>query len=522
MCNQTFKPFKAYSKKEFCDLEKFFSESSLPHDKEGKCIFHSKELLWKRKNNFYSWLEKLLEAEPDKAKIDLRETHFISKTKHLEIDYLLQLVNTDFTNAFFHAVIFIGTESQETVVKGKMDFTGCSFYESVFVQNCIFKDNVSLGKNHSPDTHEIIDIQFDNCEFEKNFLYEDQTEHFEVCFSMYKCEFKENTHAHFENVYCKNGSFDLNSCSFKQFRMINSEINCGVIDFSEIAFYTGIFENVKLKGEANFNGIKVDKNLSFLGSPERRIFYGNTSFDIKEDDIKGIITFLHTNIFIIDEVHRRKLLDLSYTGTVNIEEGCIKYRLQTENIFIEADEENQNIIQELTRTFTTFMSSDVAYNIGVEILDRTKQGFNLFYFSDANISKDEFLSIFSHHQTELFQILTNYKNTIDNITDSKKKINYFMTRVSLLGALCKCSVQIALNLWKKEDTLSLLNSIMLKGQELLVEGDDFHENLKNINVNSVITSVTNNGIPSKIHIGGHVKHLFLIQNNHGDIKNYSS
>lgn len=158
-----------------------------------------------------------------------------------------------------------------------------------------------------------------------------------------------------------------------------------------------------------FDGISLGEGqmIEFIGSAgKEKLFNSKVNFyKLQPENIKGQLIFENANFGNINAKHKDNLMALQKTGKVVIGVGCIKYRNQSPIKEIVLTPENQALALELANTFVQFFKSENELNLGVEIIDRSEEIVRLFYFSDANITYEEFAERLTKSETEMWRLI---------------------------------------------------------------------------------------------------------------------
>ncbi|TGV01805.1 hypothetical protein [Flavivirga rizhaonensis] len=485
MCNYTF-PQVNYNKNDYiksCNYYELINLNSLKHldtlDSKGKCVFHSEDIKWKRESDFYRLLSLLIDIyEEKKEKGNLIGVHFISKRENIPIDYLDKLAPCYLQYATFcDDVIMSEVEVASNNEKKSFDFRDCIFIKNFLIKNCKIKQDVNFSGIQVIDTFEIIDtffydfVEFNHSKFKGSLL-------------LTNCHFKEQFF--FQNVFFEEKSTLQIHSTFHKFSLFEKcSVNSSIIDFSDCEFYgETIFRDLKLEQQSFFNNIFVKKVLVFSGKNENRIFHAYTEFNINEELILGNISFDNTNISCIIKEHKENILQLQSTGKIIIERGCIKYRLQTDEIEIFISEGNQLLIDEITRAYTNFFILHTGKNLGIEIVERASEKITLFYFSDENMSQEEFLRLLEDSQKTFLGLFSNFRNYLSNTKKEDYVLNGINGIISLMTISFRAALLISLGKWKREDTKALLNSI--NSTDSILVNEELHNQLSSINVSNAL------------------------------------
>ncbi|MDO5969312.1 hypothetical protein Q4Q35_05790 [Flavivirga aquimarina] len=482
MCNYSF-PIQSYSLNEniqFCDYYKLIkthtSKDLTVLDEEGRCLFHSNHIKWKRKHNFYENLF-ILYATYEELGIEanLSGVHFIAKKEGKPIiDYLHKLLPCNLHGATFLDQVRISDKK----IDHKLNLEYCNFRSDFFIENSsVNADAIFSHIDFYCETPGTFGIK--NCTFNSSVDFCHTK--IQGSLSIQDCHFAESF-LFLDSQFTKDGLFEITG-TFNDYTIFgNLEIFSSLVNFCDSTFNgETIFSNNKIQAEQQilFTNISVKKTLLFSGQDENRIFHSYTRFPLNLENIEGKITFQNSNLSNIDEEDRREIFRLQSTGKVIIERGCIKYRLQTVPRKILIDTGNQSLIDEITMVYSNFFISNTGYNLGVEIVERDKKSITLLYFSDENISQEEFIDLLEATSKRLLKGFIDFKKYLTNGQNQ----NYFTTAVmgiiSWFSISLKVSFLITTGQWNEENTNSLINSIS-PNRNLI--SDEFHRTLSQLDI----------------------------------------
>jgi hypothetical protein len=317
----------------------------LPIDDHGICIFHSRELAWKRKNDFtgkFLQLVKLLDVHDAERFYDFTEFVFLGsayRTKSGAAERLLRIVDTNFRKqAYFTGASFLDPFELERV-----DFQdGASFDQANFTHGLTFGNTRSRGLDFTEVrfTDEVCfrDIEFLSFTFfakatfttTKNsllVLFQDSRFEGVTDFSAADFTLGDQSAVCFRNVQFQD---------FTDFR--NTHFNCQV-EFSDVSFadttefidtsFDMVRSTARYRGTAvEFNRIQVTTEavLSFVSTDaHKKMFNHDVQMSFKEAP-SGTLRFENVNFSRFTPNSKEVLTQLAKSGSVEIGSGCIKYR----------------------------------------------------------------------------------------------------------------------------------------------------------------------------------------------------
>lgn len=375
--------------------------SMLPIDDQGVCIFHSRDVAWKRENDFkgkFIRLVQLLNTDETLDYYDFVEFRFVGnefKPKPGSGHYFLRIENIPF--------------------RKKAYFTGAAFADALELDGLNFKDGATFGQaifNHDlrVDNTCFRGVDFINAQLTHRALFSKttflnyalfQNTRFTGESSGYVVKFKDSL---FQGINDFSGAvftpfgaetavgfIDVKFEDFTDFRntLFHNQVVFSDVTFASITeFVDTLFDaaqsSARYRGAAvEFNRIEVTEGatLSFKSTdPQKKIFNHDVEMSFKEDPA-GIIQFENVNFINLTLPSRDRLNRLAKLGRVEIGSGCIKYRLQTDVRTILIGQSNAPLVLEICQTFTNYFTVSNGFNLGFEIVERdqTKVSFFLLY-----------------------------------------------------------------------------------------------------------------------------------------------
>jgi carbon monoxide dehydrogenase subunit G len=408
---------------------------TLPIDENGECIFHSKNIEWKRANNFTKRFEDLIKlyAILEERSYDFVEFVFIGNEKNItelkNIENQLKTGSFSFVGATFETNVRI--ENINTI-KHNISFGNSRFRGNFIINNCAFSffhlEAIKVEGFFSLKNTEIDGIaDFSHSDFLQLAYFEKINFNHDVFF--YDTLFSYKTLAEKDEPITtfKDITF-FNKVEFKK-----AEFDCGVEFPNTIFYYQAEFLDVLFSNEfvADFSDINVNQTLLLSGTTDKRLFDFSVAFRIDETKILGKIIFQYVNFSNIYPKHRDNLQLLTYKGKVEIGVGCIKYRFQTDIKEIVVNERNQNLIEDITRTFKSFFAVCNGKNLGIEIVSKTDDKISFFYFTDENFTnQDAFIEALGKTEYAFWSFLQNAEQVKNHISAATKNEKTDLTKLT--------------------------------------------------------------------------------------------
>lgn len=497
MCNHSYKIFSVNKKNHKCRLD--IKGCQLPIDSDGKCIFHSSNSKWKQENDFVGYLKKYVNYHREnELEIDLREVYFIASTGNTVINYLDTISGANLEGSTFLSIIEMNAKNRKIIIPEKLALSNCTFHQDVIFKNCTFKKEVELSNSRMVNDFGILNLQFENCSFEKTFDFIDFSD-FSFHLSIFNCKFR--AAVLFEDLYKEDNDFDIMGNHFyEDFTFKSSDINTLVINFSDNFFGSDSeFQDVAFRGITLFNQPKVKTKLIFTGTTERKIFYGNTQFETDPDAIEGQIVFQQVNLMLIEANDLEQIRKLEKIGEGEIKKvvigaGCIKYRWQSPVKTLKVGMKNAFIIEEFVRTFTIFLSNNYQKVIGIDVIERSSSEITFFYFSDEYSEADQINDLLFEGREEFFRIISNQPPSNTQSIAQTDLLNNFQTKLSQNASIIKILSEMQQQNWNLSDTQALLDSFAFEGEAVL-SAEPFHLQLDKTDLSKILQFSQQRQIP---------------------------
>ncbi|MCK4764384.1 MAG: pentapeptide repeat-containing protein [Candidatus Aminicenantes bacterium] len=400
-----------------------------------------------------------------------------------------QFIGSTFADSTqFHAVTFEkGANFECAIFKDTLGMQECSVISSsfdkiVFEKNVHFQDVQFLG-GYATFTYTVFDksVFFRECKFEEMTIFSNAV-------------FNRSKDAAFAAIFSDTAF--KNTVSFTdskffcpvEFRKVTFSLNVEFIDTFFGASKSAMRYN---QSDISFNNILLNENgvMVFESTDSENKMFSETDavFSFKED-VKGIIRFKNVNFNNISNVSRKLLRRLESEGKVEIGPGCIKYRFQTEIRTIPIAKDNQFLIVELAQTFTNYFTAENGMNLGIEIVAREEDEIRFFYFTDEDITEDEFLGRLKKTEHDLWRLISHGPGRVQKALKGKNDSNNQSRRAeenalinavdglaSLMSINFRVAIRIGCGKWKKEDTRALVNAIRFNVTEPVIHAGPLHQ-----------------------------------------------
>lgn len=480
-------------------------QAELPLDKNGMCLFHSYDLNWKRENEFtkkFKQLVELLDEYDTKQYYDFAEFVFVGdcKSKKNSEIFEFKLFETVFKKeAKFYGAVFIDSvEFNGVTFKTGVNFDDATFKKRLVMQKCILD---SAGFQNTVFEKEAVfgNIYFSN----SNTTFTGSVFYNSVRF--WDSKFEGMT-IFSGAIFNKSEGIDFaaifRNIVFEHIAIFTDSTFYCPVEFREVAFYLNAeFTDISFMASKStirysqsntlFHDIDLKENgiILFESTDSQKKLFNETDVDFHfKEDIKGIIRFKNVNFNNISNKSREQLKRFEKAGNVEIGPGCIKYRFQTETKTIFVGKDNQCLILELTQTFTNYFTAKNGWNLGFEIMARESDRILFFYFTDEEITEDQFLERLKSTEKDLWNLIYQYPHSKElalkkkNVTHGFPQIpseNVLINAIdglaSLMSIFFRVAIRISLGKWKKKDTASLIHAIDFDNSAPAIHVDTLHQ-----------------------------------------------
>jgi len=483
--------YKVNSSKNQCPNFKYFN-NQLPLDQESFCIFHSNNVEWKRKNNFFKYFLDLIElTNKANEKYNFREFKLIGNLNKNK--YILKIFKRSFHQELdFQGATFLDKcEFDDIVFEEGANFEGVTFIEDFLIENTTFSTGVIFNKSVFYKKNTFSNVNFNSYVFFNDVKFIGNSYgYFSKFINSKFLGMTEFSNAIFSSPK-KNSTIGFINIEFKSFtNFTDTKFNNGVIfkdtSFEDITnFIDTLFDIPKasieyLETSNNFDKIEIKENARLVfKSTDYQTPLFEQEIDISfKGEVLGNIAFENANFTKFTPITRKKLFQLEKLGKVDIGSKCIKYRHQTKLKTLNTQEGNESLILELCHTFSNYFSVNNGFNLGFEIVERTKDKIHFFYYTDENITEEIFLQKLEKTEKDLWALLfpqfTNNRLLQDkeiinthNLTEESQVINTIDGVSALMSTFFRVSIRIAFGKWKEKDTKSLINAISSKEQSVI-------------------------------------------------------
>ncbi len=483
-----------------CKTESTFITDSRkwPIDDYGFCLFHSNNDEWQIQNDFaiafYTLIQNITKKNKD-ITIDKWNYYFegfnFPENLDIEIKQFSFIADLKFSNCNF---------------KSKITFAECDLI-AFTIRNSIFHDNVIFNKTNIKHGiySELVkyngSFKLLNLNLQGNTFFKDNTFSFRpggTEFLIKKCSNIE--YVSFENTSINISTAIVKSTLNKEIRFVNCEINDEFIFDDNIIndsvtfnqTYFTITENTNpIYSSTHFENITLTKTgkISFKGKDKQdNVVFNELSISFKTPPL-GHIIFENFNLNKVFYKTKERLLSLEKQGLVEIGKGCRKYYCQTETFTINANNASQELILSLAKIFCNYFELSENKNLGIEIVERTKNKISYFYFTDEEITSREFAERLNFNEFNIwhtFSNLTIYKKSKIEDIESQLLLDEISSFFNKLGTIANHKS------FKEDEMLSALNSASVKYDEtnnIIIQGKTFlnfeglTESLRNYSTN---------------------------------------
>jgi hypothetical protein len=410
MCNhrhtkQYFKPLPnecqlaAYIEQKAAQVPMVFRD--LPCDLEGLCVFHSRNLDWKRDNQCaerFLDLQRAMATDDALNELDFREFQLVGADFTARQDLLLE-------NAF---------ASDETIVMGScrvgkpIRMRGAIFHSDFIISDLkcvdidfdesVFKGVTTLIHSHFQDFTSFIG----GTRFEQNLVVEDCV--FEQLVSldnavlmeqlfMVEVDFKGglsslHTHQLAKDVICQ-----LSAVRFGEYSSFNDAVFAAPVVFERCIFDGEThFEHTVFSDRLHIQDPNISDKIYFIGAEDRpKLFRNAVVFNLGDNCFEqhGQLIFKNANLYNANAEFKESLRALELEHRIDLGPGCLLYRNAIE-ILLDCNRVTAGIAEDLAHTFSRFFEANFLQSLKVDLLRDLKKGnLRIIFHSDEAIDPDE-------------------------------------------------------------------------------------------------------------------------------------
>lgn len=461
----------------------------LPIDDDGVCIFHSREVEWKRENGFgarFFELLELLDADGERPRYDFCEFVFIGNESDSaagsEQEPFRIAERTFPKQLYFMGASFLAPVELQTVsFSGGVSFAQATFEHDVRVDDTTFS-GFDFMRAHAKRRFRCTKVGFlsyalfDSSRFTGggvNPVVTFSDAQFRGITNFSEVEFD---HKGTATVYFRRVSFDdvvdFTKTNFHCHLSFDSVSFADTVDFIDTSFRM-VNSPARYRGAAvELDGIELKPNaiLTFKSNnPSKKLFDHDVHMRFK-GEVEGLVRFENVNFNKLTPPSRERLMVLEKSGVVEIGPGCIKYRHQTDLRSIPVSRGNTPLVLELCQTFANYFTASNGINLGFEVVERTSTEVSFFYFTDEDISREEFLerlrlteaglwNLLSVRSTGQLLALPTSPGLTEPVHGEKGVLNAIDGISALLGTFFRVGARIALGNWREADTKALLGAV---------------------------------------------------------------
>jgi uncharacterized protein YjbI with pentapeptide repeats len=476
----------------------------LIYDSNGYCLFHSKDMTWKRESGFAKSLTEfvqlqiedsatryidLSEAILDESINELWDLNFNTKKLKLdacEIQAPMRIEDVNFDNAlsFKNTLVFGDLSIKNTQLNG-IDLAGIELKGGIFVNNVVSKSYFHLDQSNIGGS-----LNFNAVIFQNLLSVFDSTINIDPNYQRYTliddCTFCDMVE--FRGSTIKNAFVFKNSTIHNDFIFHGIDFQCTASNPNNSAVHI------------SKNSILKEASLRFVGLPDAKIFDHSVDVTLTFNEINGDLFFENCNLNKIHSDYRYKLIEASLDNTsgVIIGDGCLKYRVQSPIKTIPSDDVTDNIIRELSTSFANYFIASNGFNLGVEFVSKQINEIKLFYYTDENIDQAEF-----ERRLQLTEEAYWKFSMAGNAPASEKQvIGLIDTYISKLSILSKIKLRMEQGLWDEEKTQHILKSIDFGNAP--IGAGDVNIYIENLKINKGLTIEKQNNFGGKQQFGDQI------------------
>ena len=478
---------------------------SVAVDKNGYCLFHSRDMAWKQASGLENALIELARhqiADQSSRSVDLSGAILDESVNKLwELDLGKRKLKLD--NCEIQAYVIIedvklygALSFKETTIVGEVsirnaelngvDFAGIDIEGGLFVKNVTSKSYFLLDKSSIGGS-----LNFNNVTFKNFFSVLDSTLNADPTYLRYT---------------------SINDCTFDnmvEFR--DSTIKNAFVFKDSIINNDFIFQNTNFECYANNpnnsavhiakNSISSDASLKFVGLTDAKIFDQAVDVTLTFKTIAGELFFENCNLQKIRSDYRYELIEASRDNTsgVIIGDGCLKYRVQSPVKTIPANAVTENIIRELSASFANYFIASNGFNLGVEFVSKQIHEIKLFYYTDENVDQAEFNRRLQITEEEYW----GFSIAETSLVNEQQMTGLIDTYISKLSLLAKIKLRQESGLWNEENMQNVLHAISF-GDSSPIAPKEVNLYIENLKINKGLTIEKQNNFGGRQQFGDNI------------------
>lgn len=495
MCNHKYK--HSFTTTDICEWSSFFAEifkqttvknikyPNLPIDKDGYCIFHSKDLLWKRENDFVQRLTELIYLLNDSVYEDIALVDFVmvgnlslEDDDYEEHKYHIESDNKDIMY-FTHTWCEKHFRIQHATFVDPIILKKCYFKYDLIIDNCVFQNSLSIK-------HIVIgtDLLIENTPFNKNLVVNVKNRILGN-FTIIDSRFLGRTNI--SDIIIEDHSV-INGCYFGE-TTDYTNFNCafdGGLNFTRNEFGHLCFDHCFFMGDSTFEDLKQKQSwqiyqpiimgkIAFAGNENDLLFNSKTTIELTPDCFEemGHIIFDYCNIKDLGTAFVTNVKELELMELVEIHPSCQVDRLTVVYEYQPYSNLKANIIEDFVNIITRYFGRWHSVNLTVNIYrERKKSKIKIVFKTTDNLTDEEFNRIMRNFYTTIVNIDKNKEN--NEVEDIKYSYEI------LLNRLFKNVNTIGIDGVK--NILSLQGHINVNIEKIMIMGDEFKINNSQIGI----------------------------------------
>lgn len=474
-------------------------------DKEGYCLFHSRDIAWKQASGFEKALMDLARQQIGDASsrsVDLSGavldesvnklwpldigTHKL-KLDNCEIQADVIIEDVNLSNALsFKETTVVGEVSIKNVNLNGVDFEGINILGGLFLRDVTSISYFLLDKSSVGGS-----LNFNKVTFKNLLSILDSTLNADPSYQRYTSI----DNCTFDNMVEFKGSTIKNAFVFKD-STINNDFIFQNVDFE---CYASNQNNSAV--HIAKNSISSNASLKFIGLTNAKIFDHAVDVTLTFETIAGELFFENCNLQKIHSDYRYEIIEASRDNTsgIIIGDGCLKYRVQSPVKTIPANAVTENIIRELSASFANYFLASNGFNLGVEFVSKQIHEIKLFYYTDENIDQVEFNRRLQITEEEYW----GFSIAETALVSEQQMTGLIDTYISKLSLLAKIKLRQESGLWNEENMQNVLQAISF-GDTLPIAPKEVNLYIENLKINKGLTIEKQNNFGGSQQFGDNI------------------
>lgn len=385
-------------------------EFILAEDNAGYCLFHSRDLDWKRQKGFvesFMALSLYLNEDKSEEQLEFHDFHFVGWEEdednlgaHFDFNILFALTVISKDILLYDSTFYDHLYLERMIFRGDVTLINCTFQKQVHLNRCVFGESLDvsdstfldqLHTHHSNHFH--VNLIFSDCNFSNVFDLENIT-----CSAALIIEGNQ--------FIGKESSFSLIG-DFKGGIFIRHNKTPGFFSIEESTFYSeSQIYGVNRESDFQLRYCRIYGTLLLEGDEENLLFGPNSTLELDSMSFgeNGRIIFSWCDLLNLNQDFLHRVKDFEQNEKVIINATCKIDRLRLVYEYPYNDV-NEFVMEDMYRIITRYFRHLHIINLNVEIIrKRTKRRMQIIYTTRESITQQVF---FKRLETTIHYVFSN-------------------------------------------------------------------------------------------------------------------